>query len=122
MLSNIIRQLPRNLIAFAIILCVYQIGVYITSFIPFAFPAPVTGMLLMFMLLQCGFIKIEWVDHLSTFTLKHLIFFFIPSATGLVEYTDLFFSSIFQILLIITLGIILIVLGVGKLFQGLNKC
>jgi holin-like protein len=56
-------------------------------------PASVVGMILLFLFLLTGVIKLEWIEKVSSFQLKHLPLLFIPPIASL-----FISSSIFQIL------------------------
>ncbi|MFD1039450.1 CidA/LrgA family protein [Virgibacillus byunsanensis] len=66
-------------------------------------PGSIIGMLLLFVCLLTGIIKLEWIERASSFQLKHLTILFIPLITGL------FLSSAFLEILHWNVLIILIV-------------
>jgi holin-like protein len=53
-------------------------------------PANVLGILILFGLLCLGVIRIEQVEGMADFLLKHLVFFFIPIVAGLMEWGGIF--------------------------------
>ena len=53
-------------------------------------PANVLGILILFGLLCLGVIRIEQVEGMADFLLRHLMFFFIPIVTGLMEWGGIF--------------------------------
>jgi holin-like protein len=71
-----------------ILIC--KVGYLIAGFSPFPIPGNVIGMVLLFVLLQTKIIKLEWIDLASGYLVKHLAFFFIPIAAGLMDLGDLF--------------------------------
>jgi holin-like protein len=49
-------------------------------------PGNVLGIVILFSLLCLGVIRIEQVEEVADFLLKHLMFFFIPIVAGLMEW------------------------------------
>lgn len=79
---NHLRQLT-------IILAVYALGVFISSKLPFPIPGSVIGMLLLFVSLTIGLIRLDQVESISNFMLDNLAFFFLPAGVGLLAYSKL---------------------------------
>ncbi len=48
-------------------------------------PGNLAGMILLYALLSLGIIKIAWFDATGSFLVKHLAFFFIPVAVGVMD-------------------------------------
>ena len=63
-----------------IIFAVCWLSVLIEKILPFAFPASVIGMLLLFVCLFTGVLKIEHIQEKSDFLLENMAFFFVPAA------------------------------------------
>lgn len=62
-----------------IIFSICCISVLIEQYLPFAFPASVIGMILLFLLLLTGLLKIDHIREKSDFLLANMAFFFIPA-------------------------------------------
>lgn len=56
-------------------------------------PGNVFGMVLLFGLLCLGVVKLEYVQEAADFLLKHMLFFFIPLAVGLMNWGRLFYEE-----------------------------
>ncbi|PKR85507.1 CidA/LrgA family protein [Heyndrickxia camelliae] len=54
------------------------VGQLITRFLTIHIPGSIIGMILLFLLLLSGIIKLEWVEKMAVFNLKHLTLLFIP--------------------------------------------
>lgn len=48
-------------------------------------PGNLAGMILLYLLLSLGIVKIAWFDATGSFLVKHLAFFFIPVAVGVMD-------------------------------------
>ncbi|WEG12979.1 CidA/LrgA family protein [Pullulanibacillus sp. KACC 23026] len=66
-----------------IILIFYLIGWGIKTLFHLPLPGSVMGMLLLFLSLVTGVIKLEWVEKLASFQIKHLTLLFIPPIVSL---------------------------------------
>ena len=78
-------------------------------------------MLLLFLLLNFQLVKLSAVERGATLLLRHMALLFIPVAVGLIAYLEPFTQSLGVIMLNVLLGIALILLIVGQLFQRLNR-
>lgn len=84
----------------AIIFSICWISQIIEHFLPFAFSASIIGMILLFLCLLTGFLKIEHIQEKSDFLLSNMAFFFIPAGVSIINYFDVLKSNAWQILLI----------------------
>src|SRR5690625_7984574 len=57
---------------------IYQVGSMVVQYLHMPIPGNVWGMIILFMPLVTGVIKLEWIDGVASFLLKHLVFFFNP--------------------------------------------
>lgn len=87
----------------------YQIGILfaicwvsqiVESILPFAFPASVIGMALLFALLCTHKLRIGHIREKSDFLLENMAFFFVPAGVSIVNYFDALRSSLLPLLLI----------------------
>ena len=81
------------------VLCLIQyvcnLFVKITS-IPF--PAPILGIVVLFVLLQFNVIKRDWIKDICGFILKYMPLLFIPLAVGIVSYYGIIEKNLVPIL------------------------
>ena len=71
-----------------IVFSVCWLSVLVEKILPFAFPASVIGMILLFVCLLSGALKIEHIQEKSDFLLENMAFFFIPAGVGILENFD----------------------------------
>ncbi|MEZ5336090.1 MAG: CidA/LrgA family protein [Methanolobus sp.] len=98
----------KYIIQFSIILAICFTGSLIHDFFHLPIPGNVLGMILLLFLLLTGVIKISMIEDVSNFMLKHLSFFFIPAAVGLItcfsilegKWTALVFISVISTFII----------------------
>ncbi len=92
----------KYLIQFAIIFAICFMGDLLQSYFNLHIPGNVLGMMLLLLFLLTGIIKLSMIEDVSNFLLKHLSFFFIPAAVGLItcfsilegKWTALMFISV----------------------------
>ena len=80
----------KYLVQLAVLWAIYLLSDYIVSQTGLPIPANVLGVVILFSLLCLGVIKIEHVEGMADFLLKHLVFFFIPIIAGLMEWGGMF--------------------------------
>ena len=93
-----ICRILKCLIGF-FILCLIQylcnLFIKITGLV---FPAPILGILVLFVLLQTNLIKREWIKDICEFLLKIMPLLFVPLAVGIVAYYGIIEKNLVPIL------------------------
>ena len=84
----------------AIIFSVCWISQVIEALLPFAFPASVIGMVLLFLLLCTGALRMEHIREKSDFLLSNMAFFFVPAGVSIINYADVLRSSAVRLVII----------------------
>jgi len=100
---------------------VYMIGNETSAFLHLPIPGNVLGMVLLFLLLLGGVVRVDQLSHASDFLLKHITFFFIPIAVGLLNWVDLFYQHMLVLILMILVSAVGAFWTVGYLFQRLQR-
>lgn len=100
---------------------IFQLGTLITSIFKLPLPGNVLGMLILFALLTTDIMPVSWVKEGSDLLLKHLAFFFIPIAVGLMALGSLLASSGIWLLVILTISAAISIPLTGQTVQKLNK-
>lgn len=102
----------------AILIVIYQMGSLITRFFNLQVPGNVIGILLLLVLLWTRVIKVEQIDLAATWLLKHLSFFFIPIAVGLMTLGPIFLNKGIVILIVLITSAFIGLLSAGKVTQS----
>ena len=97
-----------------IILIVSCIGELLNFFIPLPIPGSIYGMILLFILLCCGVIKISQIKETGDFLIDIMPILFVPSAVGITSQLDQLKSIWIQII-IITIVTTFLVMGITGL-------
>ena len=102
---------------FILILIIYFLGEIISKTLNIPIPGNIIGMILLFLCLWIGIIKVEKVDNIANFFLDHLAFFFIPAGVGLMNSFADIKSSALKILIICIVTTIIVMSVTGLTVQ-----
>lgn len=75
----------KYLIQLMIILVTYFIGQLLQTLFHLPIPGAVLGLLLLFLALQIGIIKVEMIEDVCEFLISNMSFLFIPAGVGLMN-------------------------------------
>lgn len=94
-----------------------KIGYILVNLLSLPIPGNVFGMLILFVLLLTGVIKLNWIDRASSFLLKHLVFFFIPITVGVMTLGTIFFQHGITIVIILMVSTLIGMISTGHISQ-----
>ena len=72
----------------------------IESLLPISFPASVISMILVFLFLCTGLLKVDHIREKSDFLLSNMAFFFIPAGVNIINYLDILKSNAIPLIII----------------------
>lgn len=104
-----------------IILCICFAGEAIHKLLNLPVPGNVIGMVILFICLCTGIIKLEMIDDISRFLLDHLAFFFLPAGVGLIACLSILKSNWFAILFITFTVTIMVMVVTGYTVQFIKR-
>lgn len=87
------------------------LGYVVVIVFPIPLPPSVVGMILLFLFLLSGLMKLEWIEKVSSFQLKHLTLLFIPPIATLFISSGLLEILQWDIILILTVSSVCCLLG-----------
>ncbi|HIH74990.1 MAG TPA: CidA/LrgA family protein [Methanosarcina sp.] len=99
---------------FSIILSIYFLGELLQKAFELPVPGNILGMLILFISLYTGIIKLEMIDRMSNFLLDNLAFFFLPAGVSLITCFTVLEGKLTEVLWVSILSTI-IILGVTGL-------
>lgn len=106
---------------FLIILIISCIGELLNYLIPLSIPGSIYGMVILFILLCCGIVKISQIKDVGNFLIDIMPMLFVPSAVGIVSQFDQI-ESIWIEIIIITIVTTFVVMGVtGLITQAIIR-
>lgn len=91
----------------AVIFSVCWLSTIIEFLLPFAFPASVISMILLFLLLVFKVVKVGHIREKSDFLLGNMAFFFIPAGVSVINYFDVLSKNLIPLLVICLVSTIL---------------
>lgn len=83
-----------------VVFAVCLAGEVISALLPFAFPASVIAMVLLFLLLWAKALRPGQLSQLSGFLLDNMPIFFIPASVSIINYADALMDNLLPILII----------------------
>ena len=104
-----------------IILAVSFVGELLNRLLPLPVPASIYGMIILFVALCCGFIKLSSVKIVGKFLIDILPLLFIPATVGLIEAWDTMQSFIVEIVVISLLSTVVVAVVSGRVTQFIIK-
>ena len=102
---------------FGIILIVSLVGELLNYFLPLPVPASIYGLVLMFLCLMLGVIKLSDVHDTACFLIEIMPLMFIPAATGLMTSWGIIRAKLFAYLAIAVITTVLVMVVSGRVTQ-----
>lgn len=107
-----------------------QIGIFFTvcwlsqvvaAYLPFSFPSSVIGMILLFICLLAGVLKIEHIQEKADFLMENMAFFFVPAGVSVMNYFDILKSTLVPFLIICIVSTIITFVATAYSVQFVMK-
>lgn len=90
----------RIMLQLAIVFALCLLGELIAQLLPFPFPASVISMILVFLVLLQGQLKVYHIRKQTDFLLDNMAFFFIPAAVSIMDNLQYMQGRLIQIIMI----------------------
>ena len=104
-----------------IVLTICLLGEMISKLLNISIPGNVLGMILLIIILFSRIIKVEMIEEISDFLLKHLAFFFIPAGVGLISNLELLKEQWLPILIICLISTLMVIIVTGLTIQFVKR-
>jgi len=103
----------------AIILGIWAMGEYISSFLQniITIPGSIIGMILLFLALQFKVIKLDNISYVGDLFLNNMAIFFVPAGVALIKSLDLISNNIFVLLMTIFFSTIAVMYSTAFVVQ-----
>lgn len=102
---------------FFVILFITLIGEILKYIIPLPVPASIYGMVILFICLMTGIIKLEHVKETGKFMIEIMPVMFIPAGVGLIKSWGILRSMLFPVCLITVVTLVTVMAATGKFSQ-----
>lgn len=93
----------------------------LTASLHIPLPGSIIGMIVLFILLESGVIRLNWVEAGASWLLAELLLFFIPSAIGVMKYSTLLEADGLQVLAVVLVGTFAVMASSGLLTGAIYK-
>lgn len=110
------KKLVKITLQLIVLLVFNQLGIGIVDLFQLPLPGNVVGMVLLFICLWVGILKLEWIEGASSILIRNLAFFFIPISVGLMTLGTVFWENGFALLVAL-----LISAFVGIVLSGISS-
>ena len=104
-----------------IILGAYILGVILQISLNLPIPGTVLGLILLFLGLYSGIIKVEMIEDMCELLISHMSFLFIPAGVGLITSFNLLSGNIIKFSLIILFSTVIVWVVTGYVVKFLRK-
>ncbi|MBE5835857.1 MAG: CidA/LrgA family protein [Butyrivibrio sp.] len=104
-----------------IILTISFIGEILAYFIPFPIPASIYGIIILFVCLNLGIIKLSQVNETGKFLIEIMPIMFIPAAVGIIENWETMHDSILKYIILLIVSTIVVMVCSGIVTQFVIK-
>ncbi|MEJ8545283.1 CidA/LrgA family holin-like protein [Brevibacillus borstelensis] len=97
-----------------ILLCAFSLLLHkLVDFFQLKIPASILGILIVFLLLQAKWIRLDWIEAGAQWLLAELLLFFIPSAVGIMKYKHVLLNDGVYVTLVIVVSTVIVMASAG---------
>lgn len=118
---RVVKKRMKLLGQLALLILISLVGNQAVAFTGLPVPGNVVGLILLYVLLNLGLVRLDQVQEAADLLLRHLVFFFIPVAVDLMNWGGLFTRHGWVLALAILLSTLLTFLATGFMAQWLQK-
>ncbi|RKI38939.1 CidA/LrgA family protein [bacterium D16-51] len=106
---------------FTLILAISFIGELLKEILPLPVPASIYGMVLLFLCLETGIIRLSSVKETAKYLIEIMPLMFIPAGVGLLESWGVLYPILVKTAIIIIISTIVVMAVSGKVTQGVIR-
>lgn len=106
---------------FFIILLISFVGEFFNYLIPLPIPASIYGMVILFIGLMSGLIRLDDVKDVGKFLIEIMPLMFIPAGVGLIESWGTLKPVLLPVCVIMVVAIVTVMVATGKLSQWMIR-
>ena len=106
---------------FGIILLISFLGEVLHALLPLPVPASIYGIVLLFLCLQTGLLKVSAIRETSRFLIAIMPMLFLPAAVGLIESWDVLRPVWVPYLVITVVSTFVVMVCAGRVTQGVIR-
>ena len=115
------RQALLTVAQIGMLMAICEVGYALAAWGNIPLPGNLLGMALLFMLLASGIVRLQWIKAGAALLLKHLAFFFVPIAVGLMSLGEVLRVSGWALLIILLASAAVGIVLAGGITQRLAR-
>lgn len=96
-------------------------GKWLSATLPLHIPGSLIGMVLLFICLQLGWIRLHWVEAGAALVFSQMILFFVPAIAGIMQYPWLLGIKGLLVLIVVVSGAALVMISTGVVAERVFK-
>ena len=93
----------------------------IKYFVPLPVPASIYGLVLLFLLLKCGVLKLEQIENVGNLLLELMPLLLVPASVSFLTALDSIQNMLLPVLIMGLLGTLVVMAVTGRVAQGLIR-
>ena len=110
---KLLRMIAQMIAQIALLWGFSLLGSLIAHLVHVHIPGSLIGLVIVFLLLQFGVMKLSWVELGATWLIADLLLFYVPPAVGIVEYGHLLRMDGLRIVVVIGLSTVIVMATTG---------
>jgi holin-like protein len=118
MIKSLLFRSANFLLGFAIVVAFFLLGSWLHR-LGVPIPGGVLGLILFFLALQVGLVKLKWVERTAGLLLRHMVLLFVPLTVGLMEMGELLSKQALAITASLLVSLVAVLLTTGLLGKWL---
>lgn len=111
----------RYIVQFLVIVAFSFAGELLHHFIPLPVPASIYGIVLLFIALECGLVKVSQIREVSAFLIEAMPIMFLPAAAGVMQTWGILKGALWQYLTIMTVSTFVVMAVSGWIAQAVIR-
>jgi holin-like protein len=111
-------RLIESILGFSILVAFFLLGAFLHK-VGLPIPGGVLGLILFYLALSCGVVKLKWVERAAGIMLRHMVLLFVPLTVGLMEMGPVLSRQALAITASLLVSLAAVLLTTGLLGQRL---
>ena len=105
----------------AVLIVFSYIGNWITAALGLPITGSIVGLVLLFVLLKLGVIRVSWLETGANWLLSNMLLFFVPAAVGVLGHKELLSLSGIGLVAVIVVGTLIVMGCSGLLAETISR-
>lgn len=111
----------KIMIQLAVLFVFNEIGKWLVDVLNIVLPGSIMGLILLWICLYTGIIKVQWIEAGAGFLLMYLTLFFIPTTIGVINYPELLSGAGIYLMVAVVISTVIAIAVAGVSTKQLEK-